>query len=260
MPRRTFRERIEASSRKRGSNIVLALDLEYADSNVLLSKSLEILEDVSPYVCAVKVNHHLVLPLGLYDGVKKVIAAAHALGLPAIMDCKINDIGHTNEVIANHYFDAGFDAVIANPFVGWEEGLAPVFKIAEMRGKGVILLTYMSHRGASEGYGQKVLNGSGLERYQYLVFAKKALMWGADGVIVGATYPERIQEIRSILKGKVPIYAPGVGAQGGDIKQTLEAGANYLIIGRSIVSDENPVRSARLFWEAVKTHRKSVPG
>jgi len=258
MPRRTFRERIEASSRKHGSKIVLALDLEYADSNVLLSKSLEILEDVSPYICAVKVNHHLVLPLGLYDGVKKVIAAAHALGLPAIMDCKINDIGRTNEVIANHYFDAGFDAVIANPFVGWDEGLAPVFKIAGMRGKGVILLIYMSHKGVPEGYGQKVLNSSGLERFQYLVFAEKALMWGADGVIVGATYPEKIREISSILKGKVPMYTPGVGVQGGDIERALKAGADYLIIGRSIVSNEDPVRSARLFHEAVKTHRKSA--
>lgn len=255
-----YREEIEASSREHESNIVLALDLEYARSDILLSKSLEILEDVSPYICAIKVNHHLVLPLGLYSGVKKVVAAAHALGLPAIMDCKINDIGHTNEVIANHYFDAGFDAVIANPFVGWNEGLAPVFKTAKMRGKGVILLTYMSHKGALEGYGQRVLNRSGLERFQYLIFAKKALIWDADGAIVGATYPEKIREIRAILKGKVPIYAPGVGAQGGDIARALKAGADYLVIGRSIVSNENPVRSARLFREAFKTCQERVSG
>jgi len=35
----------------------------------------------------------------------------------AIMDAKVNDIGNTNQVIAEYYFSAGFDAIIANPFV-----------------------------------------------------------------------------------------------------------------------------------------------
>jgi orotidine-5'-phosphate decarboxylase len=47
------------------------------------------------------------------------------------MDCKVNDIGSTNQVIAE-YYTAGFDALIANPFVGWEEGLELIFDDSEL--------------------------------------------------------------------------------------------------------------------------------
>ncbi len=250
----TFQKKIEASSKRNKSKVILALDLEHTDKNILFSKCLEILEKVVSSVCAVKVNRHLILPLDLYDGVKRIITVIHDMGLPTIMDCKINDIGHTNKVIAKHYFDAGFDALIANPFIGWEGGLAPVFELAEKRGKGVILLTYMSHKGAWEGYGQKVLDDSGTERFQYLVFAEKALQWKAAGVIVGATYPEKIREVNSILKGEVSVYSPGVGVQGGKIKEALVAGTNYFIIGRSIIKAEDPYRAVMLFNDIVGSH------
>lgn len=254
MLEQSFQKKIETSSKRNKSKVILALDLEHADKNILLSKCLEILEKVMSHICAVKVNRHLVLPLGLYGGVKKIITATHDKGLPTIMDCKINDVGHTNRVIAKHYFDTGFDALIANPFIGWEGGLAPVFELAEKRGKGVLLLTYMSHKGAWEGYGQKVLDNSGTERFQYLVFAEKALQWNAAGVIVGATYPEKIREVNSILKGEVPVYSPGVGAQGGKIKEALVAGTDYFIIGRSIIKTEDPYRAVMLFNDIINNY------
>lgn len=239
----------EACERHR-SNIVLALDLTIHDPKILLSKSLEILEKVSPHICAVKVNRQLVLPLGLYAGVKKVVEFAHTSDLPAIMDCKINDVGHTNREIIRHYYDAGFDAVTANPFVGWEGGLRPVFESAREAGRGVILLVYMSHKGAHEGYGQQVIDPeTGRKRSQYLVFAKKALEWRADGAVVGATYPDRMREVHSILGDKVPIYSPGVILQGGKLEDAIKAGATYIIIGRAICNSANPPKIAGNFKE-----------
>ena len=76
----------------------------------------------------------------------------------AIMDAKVNDIGATNQVIAEYYYAAGFDAIIANPFVGWDEGLKPLFEVSKRLDRGVILLCYMSHKGASEGYGQTIID------------------------------------------------------------------------------------------------------
>jgi orotidine-5'-phosphate decarboxylase len=91
-------------------------------------------------------------------------------------------------------------------------------------------------------------------RPQYEVFARNAKLWKADGVIVGATYPEKIKAVHKILKQDVPIYAPGVGSQGGDIRAAISAGATYLIIGRSIIYAENPAKTAEdlkeIAWQA----------
>jgi orotidine-5'-phosphate decarboxylase len=242
--------------KSKGSNIVLALDLPFASPEnrlTLLSKSEKILDAVYPYLCALKVNHHLLLPLGTFDGVQMLVRKAHDHGLMTIMDCKINDIGNTNEVIAKYYYAAGFDAVIANPFIGWEEGLKPVFDVAFQQNRGVILLVYMSHKASIEGYGQTVINPeNGESILQYLSFAKTALERGADGAVVGATYPEKIREIHRMLGSKVPIYSPGVGAQGGTARAAMEAGASYLIVGREIILSEDPGETARKIRDSTK--------
>jgi orotidine-5'-phosphate decarboxylase len=141
------------------------------------------------------------------------------------MDCKANDIGNTNQIIAEYYFAAGFDALIANPFVGWEEGLQPIFAVAKKQQRGIILLAYMSHKGAAEGYGQTLIDPeTGNPTAQYISFAKKALKWNADGAVVGATLPNKIREIREVLGEAVSIYSPGVGAQGGAAETARKAG------------------------------------
>ena len=244
----SFRVKIEQVARNKESNIVLALDFPFEkpeNRKNLFSKAERVLDAVYPYICAVKFNHHLVLPLGTFEGVQKLVKKAHNLGLVAIMDCKVNDIGSTNQVIAEYYYAAGFDALIANPFIGWEEGLKPIFEVARRLQRGVILLVYMSHKGASEGYGQTIYDAeTGQKMPQYVSFAKKALKLEADGAVVGATYPEKIREVHEILGEKTPIYSPGIGAQGGEIKSTLKAGARYLIVGRAITQAENPKKSA----------------
>jgi len=214
------------------------------------------------HLCALKLNRQAVLPLGLFDGVQKIIQRAKELKLPTIMDAKINDIGNTNRAIAEYYYKAGFDAVIASPFVGWNEGLQPVFEVAQKMNRGVIVLVYMSHKGAVEGYGQIVQDvDTGQLVPQYKVFAEKALKWKADGAVVGATYPEKIREIHSVLKDKVAIYSPGVGTQGGDAEAAVKGGADYLIVGRSIVEAEDPARKVAqirdVAWQSLK-HRGKI--
>jgi orotidine-5'-phosphate decarboxylase len=181
----------------------------------------------------------------LFNGVQEILRRAKDLELPTIMDAKINDIGNTNRAIAEYYYEAGFDAVITSPFIGWEEGCQPVFEAAKRMNRGVILLVYMSHKGAVEGYGQMVQDSVTKHLVpQYMVFAKKALKWNADGAVVGATYPDKISEVNTILKAKVPIYSPGVGAQGGDVEAAVKAGATYLIVGRTIVEAKDAAKTA----------------
>ena len=259
----SFKDRMEETSKTKHSSVILALDFPYQklqNCQALVEKATNMLDMVSPYICAVKINHHLVLPLGTFGGVKSIVDMAHEKGLLAIMDCKVNDIGNTNSVIAEYYFDAGFDALIANPFVGWEEGLKPMFEVAARSRRGVILLAYMSHKGAAEGYGLTVRDPiTGAETKQYLAFARKAGKWKADGVIVGATAPDKIREIRIVLGEEVPIYSPGVGAQGAEAEVALKAGARFLIVGREIVHAEDPsleAESLRRKAELAKSRAK----
>lgn len=257
MTNRNFRRWIAKTKKERGSNIILALDYTIPNPHELLLQSKKTIETLSPHICGVKFNRHLVLPLGLYSGVKELLDLTRTLGLPSIMDCKINDIGATNRMIAHHYYTAGFDAVTANPFIGWEDGLNQVFKVSNDLNKGVILLVYMSHKGAVEGYAQRVKNPNTNKMYfQYQIFAEKALKWDADGVVVGATYPQKIFEINKILNGKIPIYSPGIGVQGGNIELVAKSRADYFIIGRSILNAKDPIQSVRKFNDIINTTSK----
>ncbi len=252
----SFKARMQEAAKSKISPIVLALDFPFTspeNREKVIEKAQKVLKAVHPYVCAVKINHHLVLPLGTFDGVQQLVEQIRRQGMLSIMDAKINDIGATNRVIAEYYYAAGFDAIIANPFVGWEEGLKPLFEVSQRLNRGVILLTYMSHKGASEGYGQTVVDPeTGKRILQYVSFAKKALKWGSDGAVVGATYPEKIAEIKKILTDKVDIYSPGIGAQGGAAEIALKAGANYLIVGREITNADDPAQAAQRLCGSIK--------
>ena len=249
----SFKRIISESAAANRSPIVLALDLVREDKEALFKQSLSMIRSASRFLCAVKINRQLVLPLGLLDRVAALVDEIHGQGLPAIMDAKINDIGHTNELIASQYFSAGFDAVTASPFVGYKDGLEPVVRLAKSQQRGVLLLVHMSHKGASEGYGQTVIDQStGQRRRQFEVLAEKALRWDVDVVIVGATFPETIRTVRSILGDSVPVFSPGVGVQGGSLSEALAAGAKYVIIGRSIYESEDPARSAESMRRSVE--------
>ena len=73
------------------------------------------------------------------------------------------------------------------------------------------------------------------------MFFERAAAAGVDGIVVGATQDKILKEI----SGRLPVYSPGVGAQGGDPEQAIRNGADYLIIGRSIVESKQPAKVAR---------------
>jgi orotidine-5'-phosphate decarboxylase len=71
-------------------------------------------------------------------------------------------------------------------------------------------------------------------------------------VIAPATRPGRISEIRKIV-GQLLILAPGVGAQGGSAADAIRAGADYVIVGRSIYASPDPAKAARGISEEVRS-------
>ena len=242
-----FKQAIREASKKSESKIILALDLDYTpDVESLQLRAERILSLTSDYVCAVKLNWHLIAPFSLSQ-LEHLNTLISSSGLPSIADIKLNDIDNTNRVATEYLWKAGFSAVIVNPFVGYEGGLDVVLKRARELGKGVIALAYMSHKGAEEGYGLKLEDG----RTLYEVFLDRAKSWNVDGVVVGTTRPEEIAQARKRLGRDILLFSPGSGAQGGDPIKSLEAGADYLIFGRSIVDAKNP-------GSAVKEIRESL--
>jgi len=229
---RTFRERMMASAKRSRSRVVLALDIT-GPHQTRLARAEKVLDATMDRIAAVKVNHQLLLPYGL-EGIARVVAKCHDGGLPIIADLKMNDIESTNLDIVDSLLAYGFDAVIANPFVGREEGLGGVIERMHAKGGGVILLVYMSHSGAREGYALRVAG-----KPLYRTFAARARDWGADGVVVSAKSPEKIAETRKIVGNNCLIFSPGVGAQGG-AKLGAAPGADFVIVGRSITEAPNP--------------------
>lgn len=240
-----FKEKIARASRENSSRIILALDTNQGSPEASLRGARKLLDKTLPSLCGVKIGRQTVLSLGTSRTIQ-ITRLVHRSGLPCIVDDKLNDIGPTNSAIAGAYFRLGMDALTANPFAGWKGGLQPVFNKAHDEGKGIILLVYMSHPGASEGYGQTVAKRQS-KITQYVLFAEKAVKWKADGAVVGATRPQVVREAKKILGKTVPIYSPGVGTQGGDLKTALEAGTDYFIIGRSITESPAPARKAAMF-------------
>ncbi len=228
-----FGERLKDSSKRHGSRIVLALDITGPQAS-RAARAEALLSELGDSLAGVKINFQLLLPQGL-QGLTAVADFCAKSELPLIADIKLNDIESTNLETVEMLFGGGFDAVIANPFTGHNEGLSRVIARAGALGKGVLLLVYMSHAGAEEGYALKVG-----EEPMYMRFAKKVREWGADGAIVSAKSVEIIREVRRTLEPWQVILSPGIGFQGGEADKAVKAGTDFAIVGRSIIDAKSP--------------------
>ncbi len=248
----TFMNRIKESASLHSSRLVLALDPLHVKKNYLLKFAKDIVNLLSDHICAVKINFHLLLPLDLYSEVKTITDLAHSHDIQTIADIKLNDISSTNDVALSHLWSAGFDALTVNPFIGFD-ALKDAIANAHKRSNGIIALVYMSHKSAGDTYGLKVMDSMKRRRHVYELFLDWVEELDADGIVVGATLPEIIKQCSKRVRGRISIFSPGVGAQGGDARKALANGSDYLIIGRSIIEAKDPAMEAsrmqRLTWE-----------
>ena len=211
----------------RNSRLILALDVLSGD------RALDLVSTLRDRIDYVKVGYPLILAAGL-EVVGEIASMA-----PVIADLKIADIPNTNTLISEQVLEAGVAGIIAHAFVG-KDSLSACVEAARERGGLVFAVTEMSHPGAVE------LMAPAAER-----MARMAAECGVDGVVAPATRPERIRLIRSIV-GERAIISPGVGAQGGSARAALAAGADYLIVGRSITESPNPAASAEAILREIR--------
>jgi orotidine-5'-phosphate decarboxylase len=144
-----------------------------------------------------------------------------------ILDAKRGDIGPTAEHYAREAFGRyGAHAVTVNPYLG-TDSVAPFFEY----GGGVIALCRTSNAGG-DALQALVADGRPIYAHVAAMVAEEWARLGDCGLVVGATYPEQLAEIRAMAP-TLPFLVPGVGAQGGDAATVVAAGADET--GRGLI-------------------------
>ncbi len=139
--------------------------------------------------------------------------------IPLVLDAKRGDIGATAEQYAREAYERyRADAVTVNPYIGFDS----VEPYLQWQDRGVIVLCRTSNPGGSD---LQFLEVDGKPLYQHVarLVAEKWNRNGQCGLVVGATFPQEIAQVRSLV-GDMPLLVPGIGAQGGDIEATVKAG------------------------------------
>lgn len=228
--RMKFEEKLLRATRRNKSLLCIGLDPDLAlmPHGDVPSFNRAIVEATADLVCAYKPNLAFYEALGV-AGLEALVETVKLIppDIPVIGDAKRGDIGNTARAYAKALFSTfGFDAATVNPYLGYDS-IAPFLEYEE---KGVFLLCKTSNPGAADF--QELRSRSpgdaegGIPLYQ--VVAQRAREWnrkGNIGLVVGATYPEELRQIRQLCP-EMLLLIPGIGAQGGDLPLTVRYGVD----------------------------------
>ena len=159
-----------------------------------------------------------------WEGMKvffETCAYAKEQGLLVIADGKRNDIGSTCDAYAEAYLNemSPIDALTVSPYLG-SDGITPFIERATKNDKGIFVLVKTSNPSSGELQDLPCGDEAVHEHMAQLVESWAAQVIGPEtnlsciGAVVGATYPEELKYLRTLMP-HVPILIPGYGAQGG---------------------------------------------
>jgi uridine monophosphate synthetase len=169
--------------------------------------------------------------------------------IPVVLDAKRGDISSTARAYARSAFEVlGADAITLSPYLGYDS-LTPFMQDPE---KGIFLLCKTSNAGSVD-LQDLPLGGNYRLMMVYEKIAGLATEWGTNdnlGLVVGATFPDALRRVRQLAPEQW-ILAPGLGAQGADLKAAMRAGLRQdglgllINVSRGISRAEDPRRAAR---------------
>lgn len=225
----TFIQKLAAAWTRNDSLLCVGLDPDLArfpahlagqpDAIVQFCKA--IIDATADLACAFKPQIAYFAALGAEDQLEEICTYLRETypHIPLVLDAKRGDIGATAHQYAREAFDRyGADAVTVNPYMGFDS-VEPYMAWPD---RGVIVLCRTSNAGGSD---LQFLDVGGRPLYQH-VAQLVADKWNRNGqcaLVVGATFPEEIAQVRALV-GDMPLLIPGVGAQGGDVEATVKAG------------------------------------
>jgi orotidine-5'-phosphate decarboxylase len=224
-----FTKKLEEAWRVQNSLLCVGLDPDLAkipahlrDAHApLFEFNRAIIDATAEFACAFKPQIAYYAAAGAEDQLAATIDYIHTQHpqLPVILDAKRGDIGATATMYAKEAFDRyDADAVTVNPYMGGDT-LEPFL---ERAGKGVVILCRTSNPGGGDFQN---LASNGQKLYQ-AVAQRAAADWNRNGnvlLVVGATYPQELAEVRAIV-GDMPLLVPGIGAQGGSVELSVNSG------------------------------------
>ncbi|WP_423910434.1 orotidine-5'-phosphate decarboxylase [Candidatus Spongiihabitans sp.] len=247
-----FYKKLTNSWNKQNSLLCVGLDPDVArlpksiknDKHPLYRFNKEIIDATAQWACAYKPQAAYYSAVGAEIQLEKTIRyiKSEYPAIPAILDAKRGDIGSSARMYAIEAFERyQADAVTVNPYMGGD-ALEPFLRF---QNHGIIVLCRTSNPGSGDF--QQLISGD-REIYQHVAHLA-ALQWNKNNnvaLVVGATYPEAIKQVRRIV-GNMPLLVPGIGAQGGALEGVLKNGLteqkNGLIINVSrgiIFASEGP--------------------
>ena len=226
----SFVERLDAALEAAQSLVCVGLDPDPSLMPVadVAEFNRGIVGETAAWACAFKPNLSFYEALGLegWKALEKTIASVRELAPAALIigDAKRGDIGPSGEAYARAMFGVwGFDAVTLNAW-GGRDTMEPFLRDPERGG-------FIWCRGSNPGSGDlqdvETVADEGVEPL-YRRLARESLQWngkGNLGLVVGATVPQQLREVREMCPG-VPLLIPGVGAQGGELEESVRKGVD----------------------------------
>ena len=236
-----FSERLQRVSSANQSLVCIGLDPDPELMAIpdVLGFNKAIVDATADLVCAYKPNFAFYEAQGI-PGLRALESTIEHIRRVApdvvlIGDCKRGDIGSSNKMYAKALFETwGVDAATVN---GWG-GADSVEPYLEYMDRCIFVWCRSSNPDAAEFQDVPVpFEGESIPLYEWI--AIRSADWnsaGNVGLVVGSTYPEQLGSVRARCQG-MPILVPGIGAQGGELEQSvvlgLDADAPNLIISSS---------------------------
>ena len=192
----------------------------------LLAWNKAIIEATADLVCVYKPNSAFYEALGAPGmALLRQTLALIPPHIPVLLDVKRGDVGLTATAYAQACFDElGVDAVTLSPYLG-RDSIDPFARYTD---KGLFVLCHTSNPTAEVVQHLEISDWRTLDRESnqplYMHIARTAITWSANvGLVVGATYPEVFAGVRAAAPDRW-FLVPGIGAQGGDLANTLATG------------------------------------
>lgn len=225
----TFTDKLNAAVTKQNSLVCVGLDSQRSKLPAVVKDDMvafntAIIDATHDLVCAYKFNSAFYEAEGA-KGLEQLKASCDYLvdkypDIPILLDAKRADIGNTNDGYIDYAFNyLRVDAITLHPYLGGE-ALAPFL---DREDKGLIILCRTSNPGAGEFQDLQI---AGQPLY-HRVAQRVGQEWNTKNnclLVVGATYPTELAEIRQLVGGKMAFLVPGIGAQGGDVAAVMKAG------------------------------------